>query len=348
MQILIEDWKLYAAAILLSFFIAFLITPIVRITAIVFGWLDAPSSSIKTHTMPTPAIGGVAIYISYVVTLLLMRFWTRFPTGTLHNLRVLIIGGTIVFAGGIFDDLKKPKGLDYRLKFLIEFAAAAVLMFGGLRIRFIYPTYLAGILTLIWIVGITNAFNIIDIMDGLSASQAAIAAMGFLVISLPSEALYVNFASAALIGAAIGFLPWNFSKKRKIFMGDSGSLLLGFLLAGVSLGTRYSDVNPAGVYAPLLILLVPIYDTLFVMVLRLMKGKSPFLGSKDHFALRLEKMGYSRAQVVLIAACMAGFLGFCAFLATQLSLPWAIFLYVAILVPILMLSRALTRVVIYD
>lgn len=348
MQILIENWRLYAAAIFIAFLLAFLITPLVRKTALFFGLLDAPSSSIKTHTIPTPAIGGVAIYISYVSTLLLMRLWTRFPTGTLHTLRVLLIGGTVVFICGLFDDLKKPKGLDYRFKFLIEFLAAAALVFQGLRIRFIYPSYLAEILTLIWIVGITNAFNIIDIMDGLSASQAAIAAMGFLLISLPSEELYVNFASAALAGAAIGFLPWNFSKKRKIFMGDSGSLLLGFLLAGVSLGTRYSDINPAGVYAPLLILLVPIYDTLFVMILRMIKGKSPFMGSKDHFALRLEKMGYSRTQVVLIAALMAGFLGFCAFLATQFSLPWAIFLYATLSMPLLVLSRALARVAIYD
>src|SRR5205814_5488794 len=127
------------------------------------------------------------------------------------------------------------------------------------------PAYVGAAVTMIWVVGITNAFNIIDIMDGLAASQAAVAAVAFLLISLPSEELYVNFASAALAGAALGFLPWNLSKRRKIFMGDSGSMLLGFLLAGISMGTSYSNVNNLGVYAPLLILLVPMYDTFFVM-----------------------------------------------------------------------------------
>ncbi len=344
----VENWILYAIAIIFSFTLSFSLTPLIRKIALIFGWIDSPSSPIKTHKIATPVLGGIALYLAYALTLIFLRLWTRFPTGTLHSLRALLIGGSLIFAGGIFDDINKPKGLNYRVKFFIEFAAAAIVLLNGIRIRFISPNYVAAFLTLLWIVGITNALNIIDIMDGLCASQAAIAALGFLLISLPSEELYVNFASAALAGAALGFLPWNFSKKRKIFMGDSGSLLLGFLLACVSLGTRYSDINPAGVYAPLLILLVPMYDTLFVMILRLMKGKSPFMGSKDHFALRLEKMGYSRPQIVLIAAAIAGFLGFCGFLATQFHLLGAIILYGLLIIPLFILSRALARVVIYD
>ena len=347
-MISIDNWRLYAIAIFSSFFLSFSLTPLIRKIALALDWVDRPLSPIKTHRVTTPVVGGIALYAAYALTLIFLRLWTQFPTGTLHSLRSLLIGASMIFACGIFDDINKPKGLDYRVKFLIEFAAASIVLLNGIRIRFISPAYLASFLTVLWIVGITNALNIIDIMDGLAASQAAIAALGFLLISLPSEELYVNFASAALAGAAIGFLPWNFSKKRKIFMGDSGSLVLGFLLACVSLGTRYSDINPAGVYAPLLILLVPMYDTFFVMILRLMKGKSPFMGSKDHFALRLEKMGYSRIQVVLIAAAIAGFLGFCGFLATQLHLLGAIILYGVLTVPILYLSRALARVVIYD
>ncbi len=344
----IDNWRLYAIAIFSSFFLSFGLTPLIRKIALAMGWVDRPSSPIKTHKVTTPVVGGIALFAAYAITLIFLRLWTKFPTGTLHSLRSLLIGASLIFACGIFDDINKPKGLDYRVKFLIEFVAASIVLLNGIRIRFISPAYLASFLTVLWIVGITNALNIIDIMDGLCASQAAIAAMGFLLISLPSEQLYVNFASAALAGAAIGFLPWNFSQKRKIFMGDSGSLVLGFLLACVSLGTRYSDINPAGVYAPILILLVPMYDTFFVMILRLINGKSPFMGSKDHFALRLEKMGYSRIQVVLIAAAFSGFLGFCGFLATQLHLLGAIILYGILTVPVLYLSRTLARVVIYD
>jgi len=245
---------------------------------------------------------------------------------------------------GIIDDLRKPQGLGVKAKFSVQVLAALLLMAFGIRIRFIQPSYIAGGLTLIWVVGITNAMNIIDIMDGLSASQAAIAALGFLMISLPSEEFYVNFAAAALAGATLGFLPWNMSSKRKIFMGDSGSMLLGFILASLSLGTRYSDVNDVGVYAPLLILMVPIFDTLFVMYLRIRKGHSPFLGSKDHFALRLEELGYSRPRIVILAAAAAAGLGFCAFLVTQLGLLWALFVYLVVAVIMLRLSSALARI----
>lgn len=344
MQALMSHWKLYLGSIAIAAGISLVLTPLVRFLSLSRGWMDHPATSVKTHKVSTPSLGGIAIYCAYVGTLLLLRVWTQFPTGTLRSLRGLIIGGTLVFILGVVDDLKKPHGLHFKPKFTVQSLAACVLLYFGIRIRFISPDYLAMVFTMLWVVGITNALNIIDIMDGLSASQAAIAALGFLMISLPSEELYVNLASAALAGAVLGFLPWNMSHRRKIFMGDSGSMLLGFLLAGISLGTKYSEVNPLGVFAPLFILLVPMYDTLFVMVLRLRKGQSPFLGSKDHFALRLEQVGYSRQRIVLMAAGAAAFLGFCAFLVTQLTLAWALCLYLVIGAEILMLSSVLAQV----
>lgn len=310
--------------------VSFFLTPLVRLLSLRLGVLDTVSSSVKTHKEPTPVFGGVAIYLGFMATMLLLRLTTNFPTGTLYNLRALVIGGTLIFLLGLVDDLKRPEGVDYKPKFLVQILAAALLIVFGLRVSFLQPAYVAYAITLVWVVGVTNAFNIVDIMDGLSASQAAVAALAFLMISLPSEELYVNFASAALAGAALGFLPWNFSKKCKIFMGDSGALLIGFLLAGISVGTRYSDVNDAGVFAPLLILFVPAFDTFFVSLLRLNQGKSPFLGSRDHFALRLEKMGFERGQVVLMAAAAAAFLGFCAFLVTRLPLKGAVTVYMIV------------------
>lgn len=340
--------KSYAGLLFASFLcaagVSFFLTPLVRLLSLRMGVLDSPSSAVKTHKEPTPVFGGVAIYLGFMATMLLLRFTTNFPTGTLYNLRSLVFGGTLVFILGLVDDLKRPEGLDYKPKFIVQILAAGLLIAFGLRMRFLQPAYVAYAVTAVWVVGVTNAFNIVDIMDGLSASQAAVAALAFLMISLPSEELYVNFASAALAGAAIGFIPWNLSKKRKIFMGDSGSLLIGFLLAGISLGARYSDVNDAGVFAPLLILFVPAFDTLFVSLLRLNQGKSPFLGSKDHFALRLEKMGFSRGQVVLMAASAAGFMGFCAFLVTQLPLKSTIAVYVLVAVLVLWVGRRMALV----
>jgi len=344
MQILIDNWKLYLWAVATAAGLSWTLTPIVRWISLRFGWLDAPSSAIKTHKIATPSLGGIAICAAYAATLLLLRFWTQFPTGTLRSLRGLVLGGAMVFVLGIVDDLKKPQGLGFKPKFIVQGLAACLLVYFGMQIHFIKPDYLAVGLTIIWVVGITNAYNIIDIMDGLSASQAAIAALAFLMISLPSEELYVNFASSALAGAAIGFIPWNLSEKRKIFMGDSGSMLLGFLLAGISMGTRYSDVNNIGVYAPLLILLVPMYDTFFVMYLRLRQGKSPFLGSKDHFALRLESLGYSRRDIVLMAGAAAGFLGFLAFIITQITIIWALCVYLVVIIELLLLSHHLAQV----
>lgn len=340
--------KSYGGLLLASFVcsaaVSFFMTPLVRLLSVRLGVLDSPSSAVKTHKEPTPVFGGVAIYLGFMATMLLLRMTTNFPTGTLYNLRALVLGGSLIFVLGLVDDLKRPEGVDYKPKFLVQILAACLLIVFGLRMRFLQPAYVAYAVTVVWVVGVTNAFNIVDIMDGLSASQACVAALGFLMISLPSEELYVNFASAALAGAALGFLPWNLSRKRKIFMGDSGSLLLGFLLAGISLGTRYSDVNDAGVFAPLLILFVPAFDTLFVSLLRLNQGKSPFLGSKDHFALRLEKMGFSRGRVVVMAAAAAGLLSFCAFLVTQLPLRGAIVVYALVAGLVLWVGRHMALV----
>ena len=341
-------FAIYAAAVAVAAAVTFVTTPLVREFALRFGWVDAPNSRVKTHKVTTPSLGGAAIYAGFVAALLCMRFWTQFPTGTLYALRALLFGGTLVFALGVIDDFSKPAGVGFREKFLIQGLAACLLILFGIRIRFLKPDYVSVGLTLLWVVGITNAYNIIDIMDGLSASQAGIAALSFLLISLPSEEHYVNIASAALAGATLGFLPWNFSKKRKIFMGDSGSMLLGFLLAGISMGTKYSEVNNIGVYSPLLILLVPMYDTFFVMYLRLRKGQSPFMGSKDHFALRLEKIGYSRAQIVWMAAAAAACLGFCAFLVTQFTVGPALIVYAFVAVAIALLSSSLAAIIMHD
>jgi UDP-GlcNAc:undecaprenyl-phosphate GlcNAc-1-phosphate transferase len=245
---------------------------------------------------------------------------------------------------GLADDLKKPHGLGFRLKFAIQFAAAILAVFYGIGIKFISPDYLSFILSVVWIVGVANAFNIIDIMDGLSGCQVVVAALGFLLISFPSEAIYVNVASAALAGAALGFLPYNFSKSGKIFMGDSGSLFCGFTLALVAMGTRYSAVNPLGVYAPLLILAIPIYDTLFVSVMRLRRGHSPFIGSRDHFALRLEKLGYSRRRVVFLTTVFAVVFSVCAYLVTQAPLIWGALIYLALGTGFLLISAAIAKI----
>lgn len=343
MNDLLENFRLYLLAFLLPFLLSIGFTPLVRLGAVKLGLLDKPTD-IKTHKLPTPLFGGLAIFAAFTVSLAVMRFYTSFPTGTLRDLRVILLGGGVMFLLGLIDDLRKPDGLGFKVKFAVQFAVAFFTVLYGIRINFIQPGYLAFALSVFWIVGVSNAFNIIDIMDGLSAGQAALAAFGFLLIAFPSESIYVNFASASLAGAALGFLPYNFSKKYKIFMGDSGSLFCGFVLALVAMGTKYSAVNPLGVYAPLFILAVPIYDTIFVSVLRLRRGHSPFLGSRDHFALRLEKIGFSRRQVVRLASLATLALSLFAWLITQVTLAWGVLIVGVLGLEFILIGLAIAKI----
>ena len=313
---------LYLITFGMSFVISLLLTPLCRVIAIKFGILDHPHSDIKTHRVPTPYLGGIAIWLGWMISLFVIRLFTNFPTGTLHNLRGVFVGSTIILMLGLIDDIV-PKGLGFKKKFVVQTAAAIALLFFDIRLHFITPSIAAAFLSIFWVVGISNAFNIVDIMDGLSGGLALIASLAFLFISLPTEQIYVNFCAVALAGGCLGFLPFNLSKKNKIFMGDTGSLTIGFILAAISLGTSYSKINGFAVMAPLLILAIPMYDTVLVSFLRLKKGQSPFLGSKDHFALRLEILGYSRKQILLLTYSAGTLLACGAFLVTRFSLLWA-------------------------
>jgi UDP-GlcNAc:undecaprenyl-phosphate GlcNAc-1-phosphate transferase len=339
-----NNLQLYFLSVGIAFLISLIMTPVVRSMAIHMGWLDTPETPVKTHKKAVPALGGVAMWIAFAGTLVAMRFLTNFPSGTLYSLRAILAGGGVVFLMGVVDDIRKPGGLDWKTKMIVQVMAACLLAYFGIEIKFIRPDYLGTALTIFFVVGVCNAMNIIDIMDGLAASQAAVAALGFLLIALPSEQIYVNFAAAALMGAALGFLPWNLSKRSKIFMGDSGSLLLGFVLSALALGTDYTRLNNLGMYAPLFILAIPMFDTLYVMAIRIGKGQSPFRGSNDHFALRLERMGYSRPEIVGLCVIVSVFLSVCAWLVTVVSTPWAIWIYFVVGSWTTLLSWHLTKV----
>lgn len=343
MNEIFANHQLYWFCFVLSLLISLALTPLFRYFAIKSGKLDKPTE-IKTHKNPVPMFGGAAVFSAVCLSLLAVRYYTSFPTGTLHDLRVILSCGAIMFLLGLIDDIKKPKGLSVKFRFFIQFAVAAITVYYGFGIKFLHPEYLAVLLSVIWIVGVSNAVNLIDIMDGLSSSQVAIAAFGFLFISFPSESIYVNFASAALAGGVIGFIPFNISKKLKIFMGDSGSLFCGYFLSVIALGASYSNVNPLGVYAPILVLFVPIFDTFFVSLLRISRGCSPFKGSKDHFALRLEKMGLSRTRVVEVTACFSVCLGFFAWLLTNVTLPWGMLIILVTALVISLIAGKISKI----
>ncbi len=317
----------YAVAFFFALLLAYALTPLFQRIAVKFRILDHPVPNIKIHPKPVPYLGGLAIWLALIVTLLGVRLLTHFPTGTLRNLRGIFYGGTIIMVLGLIDDIWK---LDYRVKFFGQFIASIILIIYNIRIEFIPNLPLSIFLTIFWVVGVTNAINIIDIMDGLAAGVAVIAGLAFSFIALPTEKIYVNFAALALAGSCLGFLRYNWRPAR-IFMGDSGSLFIGFILAAISLGESYTTINNIGLFAPFLVLGIPIYDTLLVIFFRMLKGKSIFAGSLDHFAFRLEAMGYDRKKVVLINYYLCVILGLTAFLITIVKFELAVIISAAII-----------------
>lgn len=287
-----NGFVLYPFALLCPFLLGLLLTPVA------YRYLgrrlaDKPAGSLKKHHRSVPSLGGLIILASVLLPLVVIRFTTAFPSGTLHYLRGVFIGGALIFVLGLADDLTKPKGVSVAVKLLVQALAAAALMSYGVHVQFVQSPYLAYPITFLWLVGLTNAFNLLDIMDGLCVVQAIVCALGLAVIALPQKFIYVNVAALALVGACLAFLPANLRPKHKIFLGDSGATFLGFMLAALSMGTSYSEYTEVGFLAPLFILAVPLFDTAFVILARLLKKKNPLKGSNDHIALRLKKCGWS-------------------------------------------------------
>ena len=277
---------------------------------------DTPGG-LKTHTRAVPMLGGCAIFAGTMAGLVLIRLITNFPTGTLHSLRGILGAGMLIFALGLLDDLRKPKGLPVYLRLLVQTAACATLITYDVYVQVFSAAWLNYALTFLWLLALTNAFNLLDIADGLCVSQAVICAAGLLLIALPGELWYVNFAAVALLGACLVFWPHNHAT-RKIFLGDSGSTFLGFFIAALSMGTQYSQQNPYGYAAPLFIAAVPLLDTAYVSIVRLSKGKNPLKGSPDHLALYLKNGKHFSNMRVVTAFAAAGVLGnLCAYAIVQ-------------------------------
>ena len=326
----------FALALALSFALTFILTPV--FCKCLSKYLKDTPTALKNHQGIVPLVGGAAVLVGFLASLIIIRFTTNFPTGTLHNLRGIFLGTVIIFILGLIDDIRKPKGLSAATRLIFQALAAACLIYFDVKIQFA-PDPWATILTVLWVCGLTNAFNLLDIQDGLAVSQALIASLAFLFISSPSENIYVNFLAIAIIGAALGFWPYNHGLgKIKSFLGDSGSTMLGFLLAALALGVDYSAQNPAAVLVPLLILALPIFDTIYVSIIRILKGMSPLQGSPDHFALRLVRRGYTKKQILIFTICAAIILDILAFTVTITNFTVTVLIYLFVLICVLLFA----------
>lgn len=312
----------HGAAFALSCVFALWWTPVIRSAAVQLGILDAPDGKLKTHQNPVPYLGGLAVYVAFLLTI---GVFTNFDVETLG----LLLSGTIALMVGLIDDFGV---LTPHQKLLGQALAALVLIRSGIYIKLSYvPLWLSIPLTVLWILTIVNALNIIDIMDGLASGVAAVAAIGIAVANFMSGRESVALCCVVLAGALVGFLRHNFCP-AKIYLGDAGALFIGFMLASLSMNAGYTQTNELAAISPILILGIPLFDLALVVLIRWRKGIPVMKGSPDHFALRLRRAGLSVRETAVLTYIAGFLLAGAALLMSQVTLEWAAGIVVAMVI----------------
>ena len=318
-------------AFILALAISFACTPAVRMLAIKIKAVDVPKDNRRMHKVPIPRMGGLAIFAGFLVSVLFFV-----PLGT--EFRSILIGALILVVLGIIDDIMalKPK-----TKFAGQIIAALIPALSGVSIHGIVNPFVPGQystlgifsipLTVIWIVGITNAVNFIDGLDGLACGVSAIATVTMFIIAVLFGETYIALMMAALAGACLGFLPYNMNP-AKIFMGDTGSMFLGYILATVSIQGLFKFYAVISFAVPFILLGLPIFDTGFAIVRRLLKGQSPLQADRGHVHHRLIDLGFDQKQSVAILYAFSALMGLTAVILARTNESKLIILAIAVLV----------------
>ena len=320
--------------ILLTFLIAlaisFFFTPLMRRIALKKGIVDRPGGR-KVHKKPIPYLGGVAIYFAFMLAILFAFRQERLLER--EYLLGLFLGGTFILLVGLIDDIKKIRP---SFKLLGQILAAAILFKYGFRIEFVLNPFgetiyfnpvLSLFITLLWIVALTNAINLIDGLDGLAAGLVIIASSLLFIVSLQRFNPLAAFLCVAIMGSSLGFLRYNFHPAR-IFMGDAGSMLLGFLLAALGTVGVSKGMTAVTLMVPLVALGIPAYDTFLAIFRRLIKKRPIFIADKRHLHHRLLDMGLSHREVVLLIYFVSIYLGIMGYLFTLIPLRYAVILLI--------------------
>ncbi len=330
-----------------SMIVSLILTPLMKRLARYAHLVDIPGTR-KIHREQMPYGGGVAIWLSITGTLAACHaavslggwaiLWDDLRDAiaphvagivgdeTLWKLLLVLGGGTVMFVLGLIDDFHR---LSPRTKLVVQLATALAVALGGIRATlFIHSTVLTLLLTVGWIVFVTNAFNFLDNMDGLSAGVAAIAGALFFVVSVQTGQLFVAALLAVFVGALAGFLRYNLYP-AKLFMGDAGSLFIGFILACLTVATTFYEGRGSlyAAFMPALILGVPLFDAASVIVIRLLRGRSIFVGDTNHFSHRLVRLGFSRRGAVVTIYLLGLILGGLATLLRQVDTAGAVVIF---------------------
>lgn len=293
----------------LSMVIAFAVTPLVKRLAFRVGAVDIPKDERRMHKKPIPRLGGLAIVAGCIISLLCFANMSR-------QLMGILLGSAIIVAVGIIDDIHS---LSAGIKLIFQIIAALIAVMNGVLVQTITNPFPFGSayldfgiwavpLTVIWIVAVTNAMNLIDGLDGLAAGVATISAITTLLIALLSGNIQIAVITAALAGSCIGFIPYN-KNPAQIFMGDTGSTFLGFLLATVSVTGLFKLYAAISAVVPFLILGFPIYDTISAFTRRILKGQNPMKADRSHTHHKLIDMGMNQKQAVAtlyMVGCVLG------------------------------------------
>jgi UDP-GlcNAc:undecaprenyl-phosphate GlcNAc-1-phosphate transferase len=289
---------------------SFVLTRSIRAVATARGWVSTPVHARHMHQTPLPRLGGVAIYLSFLISLVIALLAKgRFPglvsEPSLRALLTILIPGTLIFLLGIYDDVH-PVG-PY-LKFSVQAAAATMLFAGGLKILSLpvlfgthHFSWAIGLpITIFWVIGITNAFNLIDGLDGLAAGSALFSTLVVFVVAVFSGSLLASLLTIALAGAILGFLRFNFNPAT-IFLGDCGSLFIGFMLSALALeGATQKAPTVIAVAIPVVSFGLPILETVLSVLRRLISGKPVFTADREHIHHKLLQLGMSHRKVVIV------------------------------------------------
>jgi UDP-GlcNAc:undecaprenyl-phosphate/decaprenyl-phosphate GlcNAc-1-phosphate transferase len=321
---------LLSLTLVISFFAAILLTPIVKMLAYKIGATDKPNQR-KVHSRIMPRLGGLAIFLGFMIGIYYFK-----PIGEFHT--PIVIGSIIIILTGLLDDVKD---ISPKVKLAGQVAAAAVVViYGGLKVEFINLPfggiidfgYLSIPFTMIWIIGITNAINLIDGLDGLAGGVSSIALLSIAGMSVVMGNHYVTVIALIVAASTIGFLFYNFYP-AKIFMGDTGALFLGYIISVLSL-LGYKNVTFISLVIPVIILGVPISDTFFAIVRRLVNKQPISKPDKSHLHHCLLKTGFSHRQAVLLIYAMAAIFGLVAFIFSQATV-WGSMIVILVLLVII-------------
>lgn len=301
------NYALYALiSLVCAILLAYTTTPLVRVIAYRIGAIDVPKDNRRMHKKPIPRIGGLAIFLGFFVTCLFFCDYSK-------ELFLILGGGLAIVILGVFDDIYS---LNAWLKFFFQIVIAAIAVIGGIRIEqinfggsYINLGVLSIPITILWIVGLTNAINIIDGLDGLSCGVSTISSLSILCVLIIQGSNFNSIlVTLILIGSCFGFLPWN-RNPAKIFMGDTGALFLGYTLSLLSVEGMFKLHTVISILVPLLIFALPLADTMFAIVRRLLAGKSPFSADRGHLHHKLVDLGFTQKGAVGILYSISGILG---------------------------------------